>query len=179
MCSFGVVSATNFHPINCCRHACTKQFFMLKLKEIDLKNEQHTGMLSNAIPWSGIPFKSNWIPSQVSSTYSFRFLHVALKVSLVAYSKYHNLFFMRELNLWGFFSRSKWNFTQMAASTPTVFMIKNCSHIHIVHECSLLTRKVVVDDIVGNFKVSSRYWHDALFDGGCWCRWQRRQLSKH
>lgn len=47
---------------------------------------------------------------------SWRFLHDAAKVSEVAYSKYHNLFFIRLLNLWGFFSRSKWNLTQIAAS---------------------------------------------------------------
>jgi hypothetical protein len=27
------------------------------------------------------------------------------------------------LNLCGFFSRSKWNFTQIAASTPTVYVL--------------------------------------------------------
>lgn len=77
-------------------------------------------MFSRAIPWSGTPFKSSLTPSHVSSTNSCRFLQVAEKVSLVAYSKYHSLFFILELNLCGFFSRSKWNLTQIAASTPTV-----------------------------------------------------------
>lgn len=48
--------------------------------------------------------------------FSCRFLQEAAKVSEVAYSKYHSLFFMRLLNLCGFFSRSKWNLTQIAAS---------------------------------------------------------------
>lgn len=78
------------------------------------------GMFSSAMPCSATPFKSNCTPSHVNSTNSWRFLHVAEKVSLVAYSKYQSLFFIRELNLCGFFSRSKWNFTHMAASTPTV-----------------------------------------------------------
>jgi hypothetical protein len=47
---------------------------------------------------------------------SCRFLHEAVNVSEVANSKYHNLFFIRLLNLSGFFSRSEWNLTQMAAS---------------------------------------------------------------
>lgn len=47
---------------------------------------------------------------------SWRFLQEAANVSDVAYSKYHSLFFIRLLNLCGFRSRSKWNFTQMAAS---------------------------------------------------------------
>lgn len=47
---------------------------------------------------------------------SCKFLHDAANVSDVAYSKYHNLFFILLLNLCGFFSRSRWNFTQMAAS---------------------------------------------------------------
>lgn len=50
------------------------------------------------------------------SIFSCKFLHDAANVSDVAYSKYHSLFFIRLLNLCGFRSRSKWNFTQMAAS---------------------------------------------------------------
>lgn len=50
------------------------------------------------------------------SIFSWRFLQEAANVSEVAYSKYQSLFFMRLLNLWGFFSRSKWNLTQIAAS---------------------------------------------------------------
>lgn len=50
------------------------------------------------------------------SSFSCRFLHDAANVSDVAYSKYHSLFFIRLLNLCGFFSRSRWNLTQMAAS---------------------------------------------------------------
>lgn len=56
------------------------------------------GIFSKATPCSGTPFKSSLTPSHVSSTNSWRFLHVAEKVSLVAYSKYHSLFFILELN---------------------------------------------------------------------------------
>lgn len=45
------------------------------------------GMFNKAIPWSGTPFRSSLTPSQVSSTNSWRFLHVAENVSLVAYYK--------------------------------------------------------------------------------------------
>lgn len=86
------------------------------------------GIFSSAIPCNEIPFKSNRMPSHVSSTYSWRFLQVAENVSLVAYSKYQSLFFIRELNLWGFFSRSRWNLTQIAASTPTVEYWFGCSY---------------------------------------------------
>ena len=48
--------------------------------------------------------------------FSCRFLHDDENCSDVAYSKYHSLFFIRLLNLFGFFSRSKWNLQQMAAS---------------------------------------------------------------
>lgn len=47
---------------------------------------------------------------------SCRFLQEAVNVSEVANSKYQSLFFIRLLNLSGFFSRSEWNLTQMAAS---------------------------------------------------------------
>ena len=47
---------------------------------------------------------------------SCRFLQLLLNCSDVAYSKYHNLFFILLLNFWGFFSLSAWNLLQMAAS---------------------------------------------------------------
>ena len=47
---------------------------------------------------------------------SCKFLQLLEKVSDVAYSKYHSLFFIRLLNFWGFFSLSAWNLLQIAAS---------------------------------------------------------------
>jgi len=65
---------------------------------------------------SPISFQTPPNPLTTISMLSWRFLQDAANVSDVAYSKYQSLFFMRLLNLCGFFSRSKWNLTQMAAS---------------------------------------------------------------
>lgn len=46
----------------------------------------------------------------------WRFLQDEVNCSVIPNSKYHILFRTLELNLWGCFSRSKWNFTQIAAS---------------------------------------------------------------
>ena len=52
----------------------------------------------------------------MSSMFSWRFLQEEENCSDVAYSKYQILFFIRLLNLFGFFSRSRWNLQQIAAS---------------------------------------------------------------
>ena len=52
----------------------------------------------------------------ISSTSSCKFLQEDENCSDVAYSKYHNLFFIRLLNFCGFFSRSMWNLLHIAAS---------------------------------------------------------------
>ena len=55
---------------------------------------------------------------------SCKFLQLLLNCSDVAYSKYHNLFFIRLLNFWGFFSRSAWNLLQMAASWIFIWRLR-------------------------------------------------------
>lgn len=72
-------------------------------------------------------------------------------------SKYHILFRIRELNLCGFFSLSKWNFTQIAASYSGSSISINFSSILVNSSWNLYKRaynshgEVVVDNVVGHW----------------------------
>ena len=66
--------------------------------------------------WTVNCWDQRQITLTISSMFSCRFLHEDENCSEVAYSKYHILFFMRLLNLFGFFSLSRWNLQQIAAS---------------------------------------------------------------
>ena len=107
---------------------------------------------------------------------SCSFLHDAAKVSEVAYSKYQSLFFILLLNFSGFFSRSRWNFTQIAASCIIIHWGRKSTlnnqftayfHVKVLNQIVLIlyifdfvsfwmrtdhtNTEVVVDDVVRQF----------------------------
>ena len=75
----------------------------------------------------------------MSSMFSCRFLQDDENCSEVAYSKYQILFFIRLLNLFGFFSRSRWNLQQIAASFKWKFL--GCNKM-IKSNCLNLRRRL-------------------------------------
>ena len=116
----------------------------------------------------------------ISSTSSCKFLQEDENCSDVAYSKYHNLFFIRLLNFCGFFSRSMWNLLQIAASwkNEKVFIhqllisLKNCCNPDLVKMLQSTyhpNRKIVVYDVKWN--VLLFFWLILLIVFLTWISW--------
>lgn len=100
----------NVHPINLIHHECrvylVVQYLVMEIHLRDLMKYRHTEIELNPDTQATVCIKIQIILTTISND-SCKFLQDAENCSEVAYSKYHNLFFIRLLNLSGFFSRSR------------------------------------------------------------------------